>query len=352
MGDEFTVQRLPETTWHLQVLRLFGTLTGRSAPWLNAKPRGKGEKERSAHPNSWNLASWHDELRQMRFGRALLRAFKVALVPDRARVRRPQWTATLVSLLRTIWRNILTAPSSGRVPHHVPISTIIETYGKEDVLILDLVEGGMHEFLAYCIGGIMDSPISSVNVVASDGSAEPLHTLRSAGVALLEDIVSAGCKHGTLVDAVAGLVNRRFIDEQVRLLHSHIPGLRESTARLLRVLLDLGVPQLDNLVQQAAFGLPGILEAAIGRKQSGGSDQVSGGSSAPARRHPLELHRFQVGELTGGFKTVQQAELPLPAAVTAPTVALQKAKPGPTQPRLRTEVVVQPKRQSSGLSRR
>merc|ERR1712110_149441 len=107
-----------------------------------------------------------------------------------------------MSLLRSIWRNILAAPSSGRIALHVPISTIIETHGKEDILILDLVQAGAADFLASCIG-IVDRPISSVSVVATDGSAESLHTLRSAGVTLLEDIVGTGCTHGTLVDGVA-----------------------------------------------------------------------------------------------------------------------------------------------------
>jgi hypothetical protein len=341
-GDQLTADRLPESTWHLQVLRLFGTLTGRSAPWLRAT--GTAQQERSAHPNSWKLASWHDELRKMQFSRFLLRTFQAALMPERARLRRPQWTATLVSLIRNIWRNLLAAPSAGRQAKHIPLSTILETHCKDDVLILDLLHKGLVDFFAFCIGSSGDNAISSINVVAApESTAEPLHTLRRAGIALLEDVVSAGCKHGNLVDALAGLVTRRFIDGQLRLLHSHTPGLRESTARLLLTLHRLGMPWLSNLIQQAGV-MPKDLEASIKSTQSHAIDQSAG--SAEARGHPLELHRFQVGELTGGFRAVSQELTTAQPAPDKPSVALRKANPaGTTQSRLRTEVVVQPKKQ-------
>eukprot|EP00928_Gymnodinium_smaydae_P074247 TRINITY_DN57312_c0_g1_i1.p1 TRINITY_DN57312_c0_g1~~TRINITY_DN57312_c0_g1_i1.p1 ORF type:complete len:943 (+),score=161.60 TRINITY_DN57312_c0_g1_i1:131-2830(+) len=313
--DAALAERLAETTWYFQVLHLFTSLTAPKAPWLLSAGPAVAKMQESRppeHPASWSLAAWQDELQRMNFGRFFMRALRTAIAPARATVRRPKWTATLLALLRAIWRNLLAMPappSAAKRPMglrppelegllQMPHDHESRSPPRPDVLLLDLVTHGIADFLFIdCLGG--DNPsigvgpaLSHVHTADGHGNLDALWTLRDTGVSLLEDVGYMGKGHGVLLHSLGAQVTRRFVDEQLRLLSSPVPGVPEATLRLFRALQALRVPQVDALLHRAD------VQQHLGGSSTASSAATSappqGEAAEPILDHPLALHRFEL----------------------------------------------------------
>merc|ERR1712054_505144 len=63
-------------------------------------------------PSTWSVDRWYHYLHTMGFALAFNRALRDALSQRRVLIRRPKWTATLLSLMRVVWRNVISVKST------------------------------------------------------------------------------------------------------------------------------------------------------------------------------------------------------------------------------------------------
>jgi len=356
---EFVDERLVETAWFMQLLRFFGRVTRSSkteARWLQeCATEGLSsilvdqKQNRPPHPKHWSLTAWHAELQRLGLARALLRAFRAVLAPNRSSVRKPKWTAALLALLRDIWRNILLvnpAPplADGHLPALAAALEADERVARADALVLDLAGQGAPEFLMVDLlgAGVGNVGGAGLSAIRTTGGPEGIDQayVRDAGLALLEDVVCYGRGHRVLVQSIIAQMTKRFVDAQVRLLCSSVPGVQESAVRLFRILSSFESPQVDLHLQHSDVRqhLPKSLGPPLRSAMSGDDSQVV----KDLKGHPLALHHLQVGELVGGL----YAETADNGVSTSKTVS-PPSRMGPSPPGVgKTEVIVPPRRRA------
>jgi len=346
--DELKDPGLAETPWYFQVLHLFGTLTAHMAPWIRQCRSGDadlrlkvaglaanwrekvGDSPQGLHPSTWSIDRWYQELYHMGFGKAFVRALQDALLPARVVLRRPKWTATLLTLMRVIWHNIVSVRSTSSFSKKPMTTSSVRTdHCQADVLVFEL-QGAIRFLMDDCIASSMGESLSHIeSSVSHDDRITALLDLRGLAISLLEEIARRGRQHLVLVHSITLHVTKQFVDMQHALLLSPILRLRVSASRLFRMLLDLKAPEIDVILQQS--GVPAQLRA-VGSDEAHREDHLLGSGESQSSSHPLALHRHQIGELVGGFNGPKPTIVMYPESTTVPKAA---AKPKP-----KTDVVV------------
>jgi len=334
---ELTGEGLAETAWYFQLLHFFGTITGHSAPWMKRvassndrlrlqvsgiatawhEASGGAYRNTELHPSTWSLARWYQALHEAGFGKAFARALQDTLIPSRVSMRRPKWTATLLALMRVVWHNVVSVPST--TARASVRQTVVKTDTPHaDILVFELVECGVIRFLmSDCIGSQLGDSLSFVqSSLAQNDRIAGLLDVRSAAITLLEDVTKSGRQHKVLVQDICSHVTRHFMDVQRSLLLSPTPRVRASAARLVRMLSGLRAPELDVMLQQS--GITAEMKT-VSVDDDYVPDHLLGSEETHISPHPLALHRRQIGELVGGFKGAKPNGVLYPPSTTVPT---------------------------------
>eukprot|EP00746_Dinoflagellata_sp_MGD_P127259 gnl/MRDRNA2_/MRDRNA2_61885_c0_seq1.p1 gnl/MRDRNA2_/MRDRNA2_61885_c0~~gnl/MRDRNA2_/MRDRNA2_61885_c0_seq1.p1 ORF type:complete len:2062 (+),score=342.33 gnl/MRDRNA2_/MRDRNA2_61885_c0_seq1:111-6188(+) len=326
-ATELQSERLMETSWFFQLLQFFGTMTSQTAPWIEAKKGKSGLKSSSdggvslLHPSKWSLGKWFGELHRVDFARIFLRVLRSAFTVSKAVLRRPVWTETLVTLLRKIWKNMLSVPSGNVVAVDGAGASGDIMEPSPDAVIMELVDAGVMRFLLVdCISNIANASLTGVEADA-DAKGSALMGLRDTAVTFLEDAVAAR-HHLKLVMSIVEQLTRQYIDSQVVHFFSPHPSLRKSAMRLFQAVASINMPEVDTLLRHSDV-YPYL--QAEGHGEGGGMASSSKAVVQDAS-HPLSLHRIQVGELSAGSVIHAATSFSADTAAASAKAAVPKRK--------------------------